>query len=219
MRLGESCLILQGLDSPAHAAVQLQSIAGVLECVPAFDQLAVFFDPDSNALGQLESVLSGTEEKPAFPPQNGGEQPGKAPSTSSHVIPALYDGPDLEECANALQISAHQLVDLHASATFRVEAIGFCPGFPYLSGLPDSLSGLPRRPTPRPQIDPGSIAIVDDQSCIYPLPRPGGWNLIARTPLVLVDPEEDYFPLSVGDTLRFEPVDIRTFNRLVEERL
>lgn len=218
-RLGEGCLILQGLDSPTHAAELFESVEGVLECVPAFDQLAIFFDPDSNALGLLEPVLEGSAGQPALLLQNGGEQPEGLPPASSHVLPASYDGPDLEECANALNITPHQLVELHASATFTVEAIGFCPGFPYLSGLPANLSGLPRRPTPRPQVGPGSIAIVGNQSCIYPLPRPGGWNLIARTPLVLVDPEEGFFPISVGDTLRFEPVDIHEFNRLEGERL
>ena len=57
------------------------------------------------------------------------------------------------------------------------------------------------------------------QTGVYPLPRPGGWNLVGRTPLVLVDVEAGYFPLSVGDRVRFSRIDEAEFRRLEGERL
>lgn len=214
-RLGEGCLIVQGLGSPARAAAEIANIPGVDEAVAAFNQLAVYFEPGSDIPSQVRSLLeaaglwSGTENGATFN-QAGGQ---------SHTVPAVYDGPDLAESAARLGLSVDQLAGLHSSHTYTVEAIGFCPGFPYMAGLPTALQGLPRRSSPRTQVDPGSIAIVGDQACIYPLARPGGWNIIARTPLTLVDPDDSYFPLNVGDTVHFQRVDAAEFDRLVGERL
>jgi inhibitor of KinA len=57
------------------------------------------------------------------------------------------------------------------------------------------------------------------QTAIYPLPRPGGWHLIGRTPVTLVDVADGYFPLRVGDRVRFTRIDDAEFRRLDGERL
>ena len=49
------------------------------------------------------------------------------------------------------------------------------------------------------------------QTAIYPQARPGGWNLIGRTPLVIVDVADGFFPLRVGDRVRFERIDERRY--------
>jgi inhibitor of KinA len=51
------------------------------------------------------------------------------------------------------------------------------------------------------------------------VPRPGGWNLIGRTPLVVVDVADGFFPLRVGDAVRFERIDEAEFRRREGERL
>src|SRR5262249_36917395 len=82
-------------------------------------------------------------------------------------------------------------------------AIGFSPGFPYLGYLPTALCGVPRLTAPRLHVEPGSVGLTGRQTGIYPEARPGGWNLIGRTPLVLVDVVDGYFPLRTGDRVRF----------------
>jgi len=57
------------------------------------------------------------------------------------------------------------------------------------------------------------------QTGLYPLARPGGWNLIGRTPLELVNVEDGYFPLRVGDRVRFRRIDEAEYRRLDGERL
>jgi inhibitor of KinA len=103
------------------------------------------------------------------------------------------------------------VTELHQSGEYRVGAIGFLPGFPYLSGLPGKLH-TPRLATPRLAVPGGSVGIGGAQTGIYPRTSPGGWNLIGRTPLVLFD-EKAVPPslLRVGDRVRFEAISPEEF--------
>jgi inhibitor of KinA len=69
------------------------------------------------------------------------------------------------------------------------------------------------------RVEPGSVAITGRQSAIYPAPSPGGWNLIGRTPLIIVDAADDFFPIRVGDRVRFVRIDDGEFRRLEGTRL
>ena len=125
-------------------------------------------------------------------------------SPKTHVLRAVYDGVDLEEVARSTQMSAGDVVELHASRDYTVELIGFLPGFAYLVSL-DARLVLPRRPAPRPRVPKGSLAIAGPYTGIYPSISPGGWHLIGRVLDVdLFDPERR--PPSLfepGDTVRF----------------
>src|SRR5437764_15088388 len=103
--------------------------------------------------------------------------------------------------------TAEEVIRFHTEAEYTVYAIGFCPGFPYLGYLPAELCGVPRLPAPRLRVEPGSVGLTGRQTGVYPLERPGGWNIIGRTPLVLADPAAGYFPLPVGDRVRFLRID------------
>ncbi len=124
-------------------------------------------------------------------------------------IPVVYggeDGPDLPEVAARARLSPADVARLHAGAEYLVQAIGFLPGFPYLSGLPPELA-CPRRASPRIAVPTGAVGIGGVQTGVYPCASPGGWNLIGRTPLRLFDPESDPPALlRAGDRVRFTPV-------------
>ena len=72
---------------------------------------------------------------------------------------------------------------------------------------------------PRLRVEAGSVGLTGRQTGVYPEARPGGWNLIGRTPLQLVDVADGYFPLRTGDRVRFEPIDEDEFRRLLGKRL
>jgi inhibitor of KinA len=93
------------------------------------------------------------------------------------------------------------------------------PGFPYMGYLPKELCGVPRLESPRVRVDPGSVGMTGRQTAIYPQASPGGWNLIGRTPLVIVDVASGFFPLRVGDRVRFTPIDAKRYAELESERL
>ena len=116
-------------------------------------------------------------------------------------------------------LSADDVIRLHTATAYTVYAVGFVPGFPYLGYLPPELAGVPRLASPRLRVEPGSVGLTGRQTGLYPLARPGGWNLIGRTPAVIVDVAAGFFPLRVGDTVRFERIDERRFRELEGERL
>ena len=127
-------------------------------------------------------------------------------------IPVCYEmGEDLESAAAELGLSVSQLVEFHTSVDYEVAAIGFMPGFPYLGPLPPEISGLPRLAVPRTRVPAGSVAITGDQTGIYPQESPGGWHLIGRTPLTIVDVAANYFPIEAGDFVRFLAIDSAGF--------
>jgi inhibitor of KinA len=126
---------------------------------------------------------------------------------------------DLPRVCEHTGLSADEVIRLHTAAAYTVYAIGFVPGFPYLGYLPPELCGVGRLPSPRLGVESGSVGLTGRQTGIYPLPRPGGWNLIGRTPLTIVDVADGFFPLRVGDRVRFERIDERRYRELEGERL
>lgn len=137
-----------------------------------------------------------------------------------HHVPCCYEmGEDLDEVASQLMLTPQEVVEHHTSMTFSVFAVGFSPGFPYLGWLPRQLRGISRRQEPRLTVPSGSVALVGKQSAIYPQATPGGWALIGRTPIKLVDVHAGYFPIKAGDQVKFESISREEFRKQAEELL
>lgn len=94
-----------------------------------------------------------------------------------HVVRARYDGPDVDAVAQTVGMSRQDVIALHADRAYVVSVIGFLPGFAYLRGLDPRLV-VPRLATPRPRIEPLSIAIAGPYTAVYPFASPGGWNIV-----------------------------------------
>jgi inhibitor of KinA len=124
-------------------------------------------------------------------------------------IPVCYGGefgPDLGYVATVNHLSPEEVIRIHSDGVYLVHMIGFAPGFPYLGGLPKKIS-TPRRDTPRLVIPKGSVGIAGNQTGVYPLETPGGWQLIGRTPIDLFKPySESPSLLKAGDQVRFVPI-------------
>jgi len=137
-----------------------------------------------------------------------GVAPPERPSHEPVQIRVRYggeDGPDLEDVAEQCGLRPVDVVERHAAARYRVLFLGFAPGFAYLGGLPPELA-TPRRPNPRERVPAGSVGIAGEQTGIYPLAMPGGWNLIGRTDATLFDPaRSEPSLLEPGATVRFVP--------------
>ena len=172
------------------------TLIGVVDVVLAYRGVVVHADPDRVDLETLGRQLI------AIRADGIKERTGKLV-----IVPVLYDGEDLAEVAATLKQTIDDVVVLHTGRVYRVLAVGFLPGFPYAGDLDPALSGLPRRNRPRARVPAGSVAIVGDQTGIYPAESPGGWHLIGRTPLRIVDLAIGHFPIAAGDTLRFVPID------------
>ena len=200
------------------AAVRAVAPGWLLDVVPAYASVGIFFDADRIGLGEVISWLDGAAT--ARERLDVIRSLAVAAPTPVHLIPVCYEMQlDLARIAEHTGLTADRVIELHAGAEYTVYAIGFVPGFPYLGYLPDELRGVSRLPSPRVRVEPGSVGLTGTQTGIYPLPRPGGWNLIGRTPLTLVDVADGYFPLRVGDRVRFARIDEGEYGRLEGERL
>ncbi len=204
--LGESAVVLE-LEPPVTLASQqriwglvqrLEAVPAVVEVIPGMNNITVMLrEPGTMALDAIERLQRWWEESEAI-----------LPDARRIEIPVVYGGeggPDLAEVARHVGLSEKQVVEKHSQVDYVVYFIGFQPGFPYLGGLAPELA-TPRRAEPRLSVPAGSVGIGGSQTGIYPLPTPGGWQIIGHTPLALFNPQKN--PpglLAPGDTVRFVP--------------
>jgi inhibitor of KinA len=213
--LGDQAVLAYFADEAAAlrfaAAVRQLGEPWLVDVVQAYVSVAVFFNPDGT---DYESVAA------RFRRLDAERTSAHAPEAQIHHIPCCYElALDLDRVAQLTGSPAEEVIRLHAATEYTVYAIGFCPGFPYLGYLPSRLCGMPRLDTPRLRVEPGSVGLTGRQTGIYTEVRPGGWNLIGRTPLRLVDVAAGYFPLRTGDRVRFERIAVAEYRRLEGKRL
>lgn len=209
-RIGERSALVSDLGGlkPAALAQSLNAKppAGLVEAVPAPESVGLYFRSRDFNLSELESLVATIQVS---------ELSGK-----SHIVPVWFgEGQDLFECCRETGLERYAFIDLLCSVELECVAVGFQPGFPYLTGLPQRLSTLPRRSSPRPRVPERSVAIAAGMAGIYPAESPGGWNLIGRTPYEIADLREGHFPISAGDRVRFEAISEGEYERLLGGRL
>ena len=182
-------------------AIERRHVAGVVDLVPTYRSLLVYCDPLRVSLAELQREIAGLE-------RHLGETPLPPPKVAE--IPTCYGGwlgPDLEFVASHCKLTSDEVVRIHTSADYLVYMMGFTPGFTYLGGMSERIA-TPRLKTPRTLIPAGSVGIAQQQTGIYPVDSPGGWQLIGRTPVRLFDPQRDPpVVVEAGDYVRFAAID------------
>lgn len=182
-------------------ALQTAGLPGVLDVVPTFRSVAIYFDP----LHTNSDVLFARVEAEAAK-----SSPDLDTSRPAVRIPVCYGGelgPDLAAVADFSQLDEAEVVAAHTARTYRAFMVGFVPGFAYL-GIVDDRIAMPRRETPRVRVPVGSVGIAGVQTGIYPMETPGGWQLVGRTPLKPFDPDRaEPFLLKAGDAVQFYAID------------
>ncbi|WP_322904284.1 5-oxoprolinase subunit PxpB [Paenibacillus campi] len=205
--LGDAAVLIEfgqriGLDVLAYVQQALRSleqerITGVVEYVPSYTTLTVYYDMEQwldrndSAVTPYEAICTLLQTRLSALFQRQFADAASPPPLFR--IPVCYGGqygPDLAEVAAYHRLSTAEVVRLHSSVDYTIYALGFAPGFPYLGGMPESIA-VPRRNTPRLRIPAGSVGIAGMQTGIYPLETPGGWQLIGRTPVRLFRPEQE----------------------------
>ncbi len=191
------------------AQFRQQPFPGLLETVPAYSSLTVFFDPlfirqhISPGKTAMEYVTERAEALLGLPAAAQQE-------TGRRVrIPVCYDpslAPELEWLAREKEISVEELIILHTTPVYRVYMMGFLPGFAYM-GEVDERIRMPRKPQPQPT-RAGSVGIAGRQTGIYPFASPGGWHVIGNSPVQLFNKSrEEPTLISAGDRVQFYAID------------
>ncbi|MFL2600912.1 MAG: allophanate hydrolase subunit 1 [Flavobacteriaceae bacterium] len=136
-------------------------------------------------------------------------------------IPICYDlkyAPDLLNLSKEINLDTSAVIKLHLSARYRINFLGFLPGFLYLSGL-DSRLHLQRKKKPLLKVPKGAVAIGGMQTGIYPNISPGGWHLIGNTPVNLFNPKKNPPCFAKpGDWISFEQIDSHTYAKIESEQ-
>jgi KipI family sensor histidine kinase inhibitor len=193
------------------ARIEEENVPGITDFIPSYNELMVCYDPAKIGYRRLLEILHACDADPGAM--------HLSPAEVVHV-PVLYGGeagPDLHHVAEHNGLAEEEVIRIHSSADFLVYMLGFTPGFCYLGGM-DKRIATPRQETPRLKIPAGSVGIAGEQTGIYPMESPGGWQLIGRTPLRLYNPDsKPGFLFSAGDYIRFYPVIREEYGRIAAE--
>ena len=183
----------------------------VLETVPAYNSLTVFFDTSkikySGVVADLKEIYATKDQK-------------LLTAYKIWKIPVCYEKKfalDLSELCKVNKISPEQFIALHSSSLYDVYCIGFLPGFLYFGGVDEKLH-FKRKDKPRREIKRGDVGIAGNQTGVYPRVSPGGWNIIGNSPLSFFD--VDKFPpcfAVAGDKVQFVPIDLAEYEKILEQ--
>ncbi len=183
----------------------------VLETVPAYNSLTVFFDTSrikySGVVADLKEIYTTKDQK-------------LLTAYKIWKIPVCYDKKfalDLPEISKVKKMAPEKIIELHSSVIYDVYFIGFLPGFMYLGGLDEKLH-YARKSRPRREIKRGDVGIAGNQTGIYPRVSPGGWNIIGNSPLTFFNVEE--FPpcfAVAGDKVQFVPIGPEEHEKILNE--
>ncbi len=208
----------QGIDPKINARVRSMAGAleenrpdGVLEIIPTYCSLLLTYDPALTCpdkicprIDTLDTTLD-TEDQSLF---------------KVVKIPVCYGsdfGPDMETVQKNHDLSSQEVINIHCKPDYLIYMVGFTPGFAFLGGLDERLH-TPRLKTPRMKVPKGAVGIANNQTGMYPVQSPGGWQIIGQTPLNLFNPNRDNpFLYRAGDKIRFIPISETKFHAIAEK--
>lgn len=208
----------EGIDPKVNAkvramtrALEKETPAGVREIIPTYRSLLVVYDPATTnpktlcpLIEQVENSLKTLDMEPV----------------KIVEIPVCYGGefgPDMKNVQTPHALTRDQVIQRHSAPAYLIYMVGFTPGFPFLGGL-DATLYTPRLTTPRMCVPQGSVGIANNQTGMYPIASPGGWQIIGRTPLKLFAPNRSNpFLYKAGDKIKFIPISEREYARLAQE--
>ncbi|WP_394697921.1 5-oxoprolinase subunit PxpB [uncultured Ilyobacter sp.] len=189
-------------------AIEREGIEGIIEITPTYRSLTVHYDPMKLSFTYLLESFKSLEKD---------LEKIDIPLPEIIEIPTFYGGEtgsDISNVAEHNSISVQEVIDIHSSREYPVYMLGFTAGFPYLGGMDEKIS-TPRLGTPRTKIKKGSVGIAGNQTGIYPIESPGGWQIIGRTPVNLYDAHrEPPILLDAGNYIKFVPVSWDEYNKI-----
>jgi len=202
-------------DKIVHFCSKLlkNTIPGVEEWVPAYKSVTIYYLPHiityRELVNEVQRILEISESTI--------KHPKKRRIISVPVYYGGDSGPDLKRVATINNIREDEVVKRHQDAEYIVYMLGFLPGFPYLGGL-DNAIATPRLEKVRQKTPEGSVGIAFQQTGIYPATSPGGWNIIGKTPLSLINAhKQSAFLFQAGDKVHFYEITYDTFRAIKQE--
>lgn len=178
----------------------------IIETVPAYCSLAVYLKSEIDVKRWISKLRAEYVSQKNY-----------SNEVKRIYIPVCYEtdfGIDLIEMSTKLNVSPQDIINKHTSRDYTVYFLGFLPGFPYLGGLDPALQ-MSRKASPRNRVEAGSVGIAGNQTGIYTVHSPGGWNIIGRSPLSFFDVNKQKPNLlEAGNCIRFFSVSKTEFDAI-----
>lgn len=222
--LGDHAIIIElgeEINTDTHQKVQFitsylddHPLEWMVEYIPAFTTVSIFYNPIKITQFTHGKILSYDFVYKQVNKILSSITTGKKIEARRIDIPVCYGGelgPDLETVARINNLTPEEVIHIHTSGEYLVFMIGFAPGFPYMGGMSERIAA-PRKESPRLTIPERSVGIAGNQTGIYPIETPGGWQLIGRTPLKLFRPKENPPTLlRAGDHITFRSISYKEY--------
>ena len=155
-----------------NSRVLAAKLPGVVETVPAFASLLITYDP---LVTEYDTIVR-RRGKSWLTPTVRTLRQGRGGSLQFLYAMAAISAPTCPLWRVHAGLTEEEVIALHAGRRSDCCTLGFLPGFPYLGGLNERLF-TPRLGTPRTAIPAGAVGIGGEQTGVYPIASPGGWQL------------------------------------------
>ncbi|WP_416841441.1 5-oxoprolinase subunit B family protein [Haloferax sp. DFSO52] len=218
--------------------IRERNLSGIIEICPANASYMIHFDPDELAPTDLVEELKQIERETDLSEYQW--------DTRIIDFPVLYDDPwthetlmefrdnhqdpdatDLEYSARINGFdSADEFIDAHAGAPHMVTMVGFVPGLPWCFQMVprEEQIEVPKYLQPRTATPSRAVGFGGAFTAIYPVHGAGGYQLFGRTPLEVLDVDQQLpdfedsmvFP-NPGDILNFRRIDRTEYDAIREE--
>jgi len=144
----------------------------------------------------------------------------KTKEKKSYKLPIYFDeNEDWDAVISYTRKSKAEIIAQILASELSVAMFGFLPGFVYLDGLDDTIH-VPRKKIPSKYVKANSIAIGGKYLGIYSIDSPGGWHVVGRIPVSVLNvkslPPVDF---NLGDKIRLTSIDQEQYDRIVAEEI
>ena len=221
-----------GLNQSLKAA----AVGGVIETIPALRSILVHYD--STVLEPSDLIAEVDRRYAALPPVEDLTIPSRQITLPLAVndqwtradiakyvqfirkdAPNIRDGNNIDYAAeyNGLRDAEEFVAYLMATPWWNA-ANGFFPGLPFMFPLdPRYAVVIPKYNPTRPWTPEGAVGIAGPCLAIYPVPSPGGYQLIGRT-IPIYDAQQRN-PAFAADPILMKPGDRVSFTRVTDDEL
>ena len=138
-------------------------------------------------------------------------------SSKTYKLPVYFE--DHEDWNNVEKHTGNNrgtVIEKLLKTDFSVAMFGFLPGFIYLAGL-DNLLHVPRKTIPSKYVEANTIALGGKYIGIYSVNSPGGWHVLGRIPIPLLDLSSlPPVVMNLGDQIRLEAINESRYQTLLE---
>jgi inhibitor of KinA len=190
-------------------SIEEKNITGLTFIIPAYCSITVGYNPLEIGYELLKTKVEESCKN---------SNPDKLVS-KKWKIPVCYDldfALDMEDVTVLTGLSKNEIIEAHTGIEYRVYMLGFLPGFAYMGKTVEQLY-CNRKATPRKKVSERSVGLAGNQTGIYPVDAPGGWQIIGSTPIDIFNKvKERPFLFSPGDKVKFYPVSKSEYRNIRE---